>query len=92
MGANAATQAYSLIRNVQRIIAIELMNASQAIQFRRPLKTSPFLEDFLTKYIKKVPFIEVDEVLHDDIEASIKFLQDYHIDIEELFLNSYGLK
>ncbi|MBC3846567.1 histidine ammonia-lyase [Winogradskyella echinorum] len=92
MGANAATQAYTLIRNVERVIAIELMNASQAIEFRSPLKTSPFLESFLEQYRKVVPFIKVDEVLHDDIEASIQFLKDVDIEIEELFLNTYGLK
>ncbi|BAO77552.1 histidine ammonia-lyase [Winogradskyella sp. PG-2] len=92
MGANAATQAFDLIRNVERIIAIELMNASQAIEFRKPLKTSPFLESFLEQYRKVVPFIKVDEVLHDDIEASIQFLKDVDIEIEELFLNDYGLK
>ena len=92
MGANAATQAYTLIRNVERVIAIELMNASQAIEFRRPLKTSPLLESFLEHYRKVVPFIKVDEVLHYDIEASIQFLKDVDIEVEELFLNNYGLK
>ncbi|WP_299122648.1 histidine ammonia-lyase [uncultured Winogradskyella sp.] len=92
MGANAATQAYSLIRNVERVIAIELMNASQALEFRRPLKTSPLLESFLIHYRKVVPFIKVDEVLHDDIESSIQFLKDVDIEVEELFLNHYGLK
>ncbi|WP_407557185.1 histidine ammonia-lyase [Winogradskyella sp. 4-2091] len=92
MGANAATQAYTLVKNVERVIAIELMNASQAIEFRRPLKTSPLLESFLEQYRKVVPFIKVDEVLHDDIQASIQFLNDVDIEIEELFLNSYDLK
>ncbi|WP_299520859.1 histidine ammonia-lyase [Winogradskyella sp.] len=92
MGANAATQAYDLIRNVERVIAIELMNASQAIEFRRPLKTSPLLESFLEYYRKVVPFIKEDEVLHDDIEGSIQFLKDVDIEVEELFLNNYGVE
>ncbi|WP_178985587.1 histidine ammonia-lyase [Winogradskyella helgolandensis] len=92
MGANAATQAYTLVKNVERVIAIELMNASQALEFRRPLKTSPLLESFLEQYRKVVPFIKVDEVLHDSIEASIQFLKDVDIEIEELFLNHYDLK
>ncbi len=92
MGANAATQAYTLIRNVNKVIGIELMNASQALHFREPLKTSPFLENFLSAYRKEVPFIKADEVLHVSMEASIQFIRDYHIDIEELFLNSYNLK
>ncbi|WP_452221975.1 histidine ammonia-lyase [Lacinutrix salivirga] len=91
MGANAATQAYTLIRNVNRVLAIELMNASQALEFRKPLKTSPFLESFLMEYRKHVPFATKDRVLHDDIEASIQFLNDIDIEIEELFLNNYGI-
>lgn len=92
MGANAATQAYSLIRNVERVIAIELMNASQAIAFRNPQKTSPLLESFLEHYRNVVPFIKEDEVLHDAIEASIQFLKDVDIEVEELFLNNYGVE
>ena len=92
MGANAATQAYTLLNNVERVIAIELMNASQAIEFRRPLKTSPLLESFLEQYRKVVPFLKMDEVLHDSIQASIQFLKDVDIEIEDLFLNDYGLK
>ena len=92
MGANAATQAYNLIRNVERVIAIELMNASQALEFRRPMKTSPLLESFLDHYRKVVPFIKEDEVLHDDIEASIQFLKDVDIEVEELFSNNYGVE
>ncbi|MBU2940141.1 histidine ammonia-lyase [Lacinutrix sp. C3R15] len=91
MGANAATQAYRLIKNVDRVIAIELMNASQAIAFRNPLKTSPFLESFLELYRKEVSYVKKDRVLHDDIEASIAFLNDVDIEIEELFLNNYGV-
>ncbi|AUC81587.1 histidine ammonia-lyase [Lacinutrix sp. Bg11-31] len=91
MGANAATQAYRLIKNVERVIAIELMNASQAIAFRNPLKTSPFLESFLESYRKEVSFVTKDRVLHDDIEASIQFLSDVDVEIEELFLNNYGI-
>ncbi|NRB59087.1 MAG: histidine ammonia-lyase [Winogradskyella sp.] len=92
MGANAATQAYTLIRNVERIVAIELMNASQALEFRRPEKSSPLLESFLEHYRKVVPFIKQDEVLHHSIEASIQFLKDVDIEVEELFLNNYGVE
>ncbi|WP_412561875.1 histidine ammonia-lyase [Winogradskyella sp. MIT101101] len=92
MGANAATQAHTLIKNVERIIAIELMNASQALEFRRPLKTSPLLESFLEHYRKEVPFIKEDQVLHNDIEASIRFIKEVDIEVEELFLNNYGVE
>ena len=54
--------------------------------------TSPLLESFLEHYRKAVPFIKEDEVLHDDIEASIQFLKDVDIEVEELFLNNYGVE
>jgi histidine ammonia-lyase len=80
MGANAAVQAYNLIENVERILAIELLNASQAIAFRKPLKSSGFLESFLDIYRVEVPFIKDDQILHDDIEKSIDFLKQLDID------------
>ncbi|MBT8304454.1 MAG: histidine ammonia-lyase [Bacteroidia bacterium] len=80
MGANAAVQALTLIENVERVLAIELLNASQALGFRKPIKTSGFLESFLSEYRKDVPFIKEDEVLHDDIEKSIQFLKTTEID------------
>lgn len=85
MGANAAVQALQLIHNVERILAIELFNASQALAFRKPLKTSVFLEQFLDVYTVDVPFVKEDEVLHDDIEKSINFLQSMEIDSALLF-------
>lgn len=85
MGANAATQAYTLINNVERVLAIELFNASQALEFRAPLKSSDFIEQFLSSYREVVPFIKEDEILHDDIQASIEFIQTLGIDSEELF-------
>ncbi len=85
MGANAATQAHTLIDNVERVLAIELFNASQALQFRAPLKSGDFIESFLSMYRTDVPFIEEDQILHDDIEASIQFIQNLSIDDVELF-------
>lgn len=75
MGANAAVQALRLVENVERVLAIELFNASQAMEFRKPLKTSEFLENFLRVYRMDVPFLKEDEILHDDIEKSINFLK-----------------
>lgn len=87
MGANAATQTLNVIDNVERILAIELMNASQALEFRAPLKSSEFIEMFLSAYRAEVPFIKEDLVLHEAIKKSINFLQNLSIDNEELFVN-----
>ena len=59
MGSNAATKALRIVDNLERILAIELMNASQAIEFRRPLRSSEFLESFLKSYREEVPLVEV---------------------------------
>ena len=84
MGANAATKALRIMDNLERILAIELMNASQAIEFRRPLQSSDFIEMFLKSYRTEVPFVKEDRILHYDIQKSVAFLNSFMID-EELF-------
>jgi histidine ammonia-lyase len=83
MGANAATKCLKIMENLERILAIELMNASQAIEFRRPLKSSAFIEMFLKSYREEVPFVKEDRILHYDIEKSVAFLNTFLIDLEE---------
>ena len=83
MGANAATKALRVLDNLERILAIELMNASQAIEYRRPLQSSDFIEMFLKAYREEVPFIKEDRILHYDIEKSIAFLNSFQIDSED---------
>lgn len=75
MGSNAATKLYRVVMNVERVLAIELMNAAQAIEFRRPLRSSAHNEALLADYRKVVPFIENDEVMYPHIASSIKFLE-----------------
>ena len=76
MGSNAATKLYRVVMNVERVLAIELMNAAQAIEFRRPLRSSAHNEALLAEYRKVVPFIENDEVMYPHIASSIKFLEE----------------
>ena len=83
MGANAATKAYQVMLNLERILAIELYNAAQAIEFRRPARTSPFMEGFLSSYRKKVSFVDDDKVMYDDIESSVRFLREVELDLPE---------
>ncbi|MDR0798234.1 MAG: histidine ammonia-lyase [Dysgonamonadaceae bacterium] len=74
MGANAATKLFKVLNNLEYIYAIELMNAAQGIDFRRPLKTSPFLEDFLNEYRKEVPFVKDDIIMYKEILKTVAFL------------------
>ncbi len=80
MGANAATKLYRVVMNLEKILAIELMNASQAMDFRRPAKTSTKLEQLIADYRKVVPFVDKDRVLFTDIKNSIAFLRTYNFD------------
>lgn len=75
MGGNAATKALKIADNVERILAIELFNASQAMSFRAPLKTSPYLENFLAEYRSIVPTVDEDLIMYLEIEKSIEFLK-----------------
>lgn len=75
MGSNAATKLARVVLNVERVLAIELMNAAQALHFRRPLRSSPENEAMVEKYRRVVPFIDNDEVLYPHIESSIQFLR-----------------
>jgi histidine ammonia-lyase len=79
MGANAATKCLRVMKNTERVLAIELLNATQALEFRRPLKSSAAVETMVSNYRKVVAFVDKDRFLHDDIEASIGFLQNNNI-------------
>jgi histidine ammonia-lyase len=83
MGANAATKCLKIMENLECILAIELMNASQAIEYRRPLQSSNFIESFLKSYRKEVAFVKEDRILHYDIKNSVAFLNSFLIDLEE---------
>jgi len=85
MGANAATKCLRIIDNLERILAIELMNASQALSFREPLNSSEYIESFIKSYRGVVPIVENDRLLATDIGNTISFLQNLSIDSELLF-------
>ena len=75
MGANAATKCYKVVQNTEKLLAIEIFNGVQALDFRRPLKTSDYLEKVCASYRKYVPFIENDCVMYVHIHNSIKFIR-----------------
>jgi histidine ammonia-lyase len=79
MGANAATKCYRLINNVEKVLAIELLTAAQALEFRRPLKSSSIIENFVGEFRKKLSFNEKDRILHDDMINAIHFIQHYQV-------------
>lgn len=77
MGANAATKGYKVMNNVYKILAIELITAAQALELRKPLRSSTQIEELVSNFRKVVPFIEYDRVLHNDINSATEFLMEY---------------
>lgn len=88
MGANSATKLHKIIANLQYIAGIELMNAAQALDFRRPLKSSPYIEKVMTEYRKHVPFVEDDVVMADYIAKTMAFLNEFDVNLEEVKQNA----
>ncbi len=74
MGANAATKLVRVIDNVRTVLGIELLNAAQALEFRRPLKSSPVIEQMHADFRAKVPFVEEDTYLHPLIAGAAEFI------------------
>lgn len=82
MGANAATKLHKIVDNLKYIAAVELMNAAQGIDFRRPLKSSPYIESVMAAYRDVVPFVDEDVVMADYISRTMQFLENFQIEIE----------
>lgn len=77
MGANAATKLHKILDNLENILAIELMNGAQGLDFRRPEKTSPILEEFMAAYRAEVPFVKDDIIMYKMIQKTADFLGRY---------------
>ena len=75
MGSNSATKLVRVVDNVETVLAIELFNAAQALEFRRPLKSSPKLEHIFQDYRKEVPFVNTDMYMHPLIMKSVAFIR-----------------
>lgn len=77
MGANGATKLLRVADNLEKIVAIELFTAIQALEFRRPLRSSEFIEDLVQSFRKSIPFIKDDKVMHGEIAKSIEFVRSF---------------
>lgn len=76
MGAAAALKTWAVVHDVERILAIELLNAAQALDFRRPAKSAPAIESLHKRFRSVVPFVEQDVVMHDHMEAALSFVRE----------------
>lgn len=80
MGANAATKCLRVLNNVERILAIELFTATQALEFRRPLQSSTIVESVFEAFRKQVSFNDADRILHDDMLQAVQFVKNYPVE------------
>lgn len=76
MGANGATKCYRVVKNLENILAIELLTAAQALDLRKPLKSSKAIENMVSAYRKVVSFNNADRILADDIRNTVQFLNE----------------
>jgi len=75
MGPISARKAIQIIKNLERILAIELICAAQAFDFRRPLRSSEILESCHHHIRQKIPYITEDIILAKIIETSLKMIR-----------------
>jgi len=80
MGANAAVKCLKVLDNIEKVLGIELLTAVQALEFRRPLKSSPMIEELVSKFRKTVSFNSADRFLHRDMVRAISFMKSHQND------------
>ncbi|MFM2189740.1 MAG: hypothetical protein RL491_126, partial [Bacteroidota bacterium] len=75
MGANAAVKAYAVVNNLYDILGIELLTACQALEFRRPAKSSEVIESIFNGFRELVPMLEGDRMLYKDIHQAANYIR-----------------
>lgn len=76
MGVTAALKAARVVEHLESILAIEMMSSSEAIEIRRPLRSSPALEAVLKAIRSEVSPLDTDRVLDGDIAAIAGMLRE----------------
>ncbi len=79
MGSISGRKALQVIGNVEKILAIELLTAAQAFEFRKPMKSGILLDKVHKELRKRVSFAKKDRVFADDIEIGIAMIKDQTI-------------
>jgi histidine ammonia-lyase len=77
MGSISGRKLNQVLKNLEFILAIELLCACQAIEFRRPLKSSALLEGAHDFVRTKVGFAEEDRIFADDINKIQGIVSDF---------------
>ncbi len=82
MGSISGRKFNQILSNLEKILAIELMLATQAMDFRRPLRFSQILESNYNTIRSQVDHLEKDRLLKDDIQAMITLVERRAITVE----------
>ncbi len=77
MGANGATRLLRVAENLEKILAIELFTAVQALEFRRPLRSSGYIENVVMSFRDTIPFVKDDKVMYTEIARSVEFIRNF---------------
>jgi histidine ammonia-lyase len=75
MGANAAVKCAKVVENIYTILGIELLNGMQALDFRKPVKSSPIIEKFRTAFRQEIAFVQDDVIMYPEIAKSVNFIK-----------------
>lgn len=75
------------MENLNSVLAIELFNASQALYYRQPLKSSSFIEQLVSGFREEVPVVKQDKVMATEIANAKRFLHQFDIDKDLMFCN-----
>lgn len=75
MGANAAVKCAKVVENIYTILGIELLNGMQALDFRKPVKSSPIIEKFRTAFRQEIAFVQDDVIMYPEIAKSVSFIK-----------------
>jgi len=76
MGSISGRKFNQILGNLEKIFAIELMYAAQAMEFRRPNQFSPVIEQNFAIVREKVDKLEDDRLIKDDIQAMVMLVKD----------------
>jgi len=79
MAANASTKLYRVVKNVERVLAIEWMTATQALTFRKPLQSAVKIQKAFDLYREEVPALGTDRYLSPDMIQTINFLKNIDV-------------
>lgn len=93
MGSISGRRANKICCNVEKILAIELMCAAQALDFRRPLKSGATVEAIHAEIRKHVDFASEDRIFGDDIQKMLDLVKSgvlVQIDKENKEKSEYG--